>query len=135
MKVFKGAEDLDLTAEQRKACKMIIRGAATSAGGIGFIPIPGADMGPITAVQAGMIIALARVFGLTISQAVAKQAALGFIVGNTGRLIAGSLSKIIPVMGSVIGGGVACKRTEDLGWKTVDDFLEKKKKKEAAKIK
>lgn len=125
MKILRGSSDLNLTPKQEKSCKLIIRSAATAAAGIGIVPIPGADLGPITAVQAGMIIALAKTFNLTITEAVAKQAALGFIVGNAGRLIASSLTKMIPGLGSLICGGVAFTLTEVLGWEVVADFSER----------
>ncbi len=130
MDFLKGnTSDLGLTDKQEQSCKKIIHGAATAAAGIGIVPLPGADLMPITAVQAGMIVALARVFDLRITEAVAKQAALGFIVGNTGRMIASSLTKVVPFLGSLICGGVAFTLTEVLGWEVVADFAERARQK------
>ena len=118
-----------MTESQKTKCQYIIHSAATAAGAIGLSPIPGSDIGPITAVQAGMLIGLAKVFGISLSEAAAKQAATAFLVGNLGKMIASSLSKLIPVLGSTVCATVAVGLTEALGWETAEDFAKQAKQK------
>lgn len=111
--------------DEKKKCQMIIHSAAATAAGIGFVPIPGADLAPICAVQASMILALARVFKISLTEKAAKEISKTFIVGNIGKTIVGELSKAIPMMGSVINATVAAGLTEALGWEVVEEFDKK----------
>lgn len=112
--------------DEKKKCQKVIHSAAVAAAGIGFVPIPGADLGPICAIQAGMIIALARVFKISVTKEAAANIAKTFIVGNIGKTIVGQLSKFIPIVGSGINASVAAALTEALGWEIAEDFDNKK---------
>lgn len=112
--------------DEKKKCQKVIHSAAVAAAGIGFVPIPGADSGPICAIQAGMIIALARVFKISITKDAAVSISKTFIVGNIGKTIVGQLSKFIPIVGSSINASVAAALTEALGWEIAEDFDNKK---------
>lgn len=118
-----------MTDSQKTKCQYIIHSAATAAGAIGLSPIPGSDIGPITAIQAGMLIGLAKVFGISLTEAAAQQAAKAFIVGNLGKMIASSLTKIIPILGSAVCATVAVALTEALGWETAEEFANQAKHK------
>lgn len=118
-----------MTDSQKTKCQYIIHSAATAAGAIGLSPIPGSDIVPITAVQAGMILGLAKVFGISITEAAAQQSAKAFVVGNLGKMIASSLSKVIPILGSPVCASVAVALTEALGWETAEDFAKQAKQK------
>ena len=76
-----------------------------------------------------MILGLAQVFGISITEAAAKQTATAFVVGNLGKMIASSLSKVIPVIGNVACATVAAGLTEALGWETAKDFAKQAKQK------
>lgn len=117
-----------MTESQKEKCHYIIHGAAMAAGGIAALPIPIADIGPITAIQATMIISLARVFEIPITENLAKETAKTFMVGQIGKQIAASLSKIIPIIGSGVNATVAVGLTETLGWETAEDFYRKSQK-------
>ena len=114
-----------MTENQRSKCQYIIHSAATAAGAIGLSPIPGSDIGPIMAVQAGMILGLAKVFGITLTDAAAAQVAKTFVVGNLGKMIASELTKLLPFIGSAVCGTVAVALTEALGWETAREFAAK----------
>lgn len=117
-----------MTDDQKEKCHYVIHSAAAAAAAIGAAPIPGADIIPIMGVQTAMIVSLARVFKVSITDEAAKEMAKTFIVGNIGKAIASSLSKIVPVIGSGINATVAAGLTEALGWETAESFANKAKK-------
>jgi uncharacterized protein (DUF697 family) len=119
-------ESTGMPEELFEKCRLIIHGAATSAGAIGAAPIPFADTIPITGVQAGMIMALGKVFDITIGKALAEEIlTLGMTV-VAGRAVFTGILKCIPGAGTIIGGalgaGTAFGMTELLGWTVAKDF-------------
>lgn len=90
----------------RQKCNKIIASAA-AAGLAGAAPIPLADTIPITAAQVGMVIALGRVFDLTISESAAKSVLNIMTAQAVGRAVFANLIKAIPGAGPVVGGVVA----------------------------
>ncbi len=100
--------DLDL---KRKWAHEIVAGAATTAAGIGAIPIPFADAALIVPVQVGMLAGISAAYGLSFSSGF-----LGSLVASTvggtaaalgGRAIVGGLLKMFPGAGSVMGGAIS----------------------------
>lgn len=112
--------------ELEKNCHVAIHSATVAATTAGAIPIPMSDAVPITAAQIGMIIALGKIFNITLSQAAAKSIASVGLAQQAGRAIASNILKAIPGVGPVIGGLVgastAAALTEALGWIVADDF-------------
>ena len=53
-------------------CHAAIHTATTAAGAAGAIPLPMSDALPITATQITMIIALGKIFGMSLTRAAAK---------------------------------------------------------------
>lgn len=112
-----------MTEDQRSRCQAIIHGASglTAVAG-GATLLPGSDTVVIMPIQVGMILALADVFGVKITRAVAKSAAyasFGSIMGRfTARLIVGA----VPGAGNVVRAGVAFSITEALGWSVVQQL-------------
>ena len=76
-----------------------------------------------------MLIGLAKVFGISLTEAAAQQTAKAFVVGNLGKMIASSLSKLIPGLGSAVCATVAVAITEALGWETAEEFAKQAKQK------
>ncbi len=111
-----------MTSDEKDNCQIIIHGAAVAAAGVGFVPVPGGDIGPLCAIQGGMVIALARVFGISITKDGAIKMAESFMLGAMGKFIASELVKLIPVLGSLISGTVAASLTEAFGWETAEEF-------------
>lgn len=112
--------------ELEKKCHIAIHSATTAAAAAGAIPIPMSDAVPITAAQIGMIIALGKTFGITLSQSAAKSIAGVALTQQAGRAIFTNLLKAIPGAGSVAGGALGAATagalTEALGWIVADDF-------------
>lgn len=111
-----------MTEDQKTKCKRYIHSAAISAAGIGLAPIPGADLGPICALQVGMIIALGNLFSIPITKDLAKQSAKTFMMGQAGKTLVGQVAKSIPFLGSGINATVAFTLTEALGWEVANEF-------------
>jgi len=112
--------------ELENSCHAVIHPAATAAAAAGAMPIPMPDAVPITAAQIGMIIALGKVFDITLSEAAAKSIAGVALTQQVGRTLFANILKCIPgagtVAGSVVGATTAATLTEVLGWSVADDF-------------
>lgn len=110
----------------QKKCHAAIHSAATASAAAGAIPIPMSDAIPITATQIGMIVALGKVFDITLSQSAAKSLVGVGVTQQAGRAIVTNILKMIPgagtVVGGVIGASTAAALTEALGWVIADDF-------------
>lgn len=110
-----------------KKCHAAIHSAATAAGAAGAIPLPMADAVPITAAQITMIVALGKVFGVSLSRSAAKSIAGVAVTQHAGRTIFSNILKAIPganaTIGSVVGASTAVALTEALGWLVADDFF------------
>ena len=113
-----------ITPEQRVRCHAIIHAASASAGAVGggLAQIPGSDSVPICAIQATMTSALGRVFGLELTDTMARSALLATPTTIGGRLVSQFLIGWIPVAGNIINAGTAASITEALGWALAEDF-------------
>ncbi len=111
--------------EFKDKCSVAIHTASVAAGAAGATPIPIADTIPISATQVAMVVALGKIFDLTISNSVAKAVIGVGLAQSVGRSLASGL-KAIPGIGTVIGGAIsavtAASLTETLGWLVADDF-------------
>lgn len=121
----KEVEDM-MTERQHNECAKIIHGAATAAGGVGAFPIPCSDAIGLMAIQTSMVIALARVFNIELTKAMAEHVAKQAVVSSTGKLVATNLTKMIPGLGSVICATVAAGLTEVFGWEQAEAFASHK---------
>lgn len=110
----------------KKKCSTVIHTAAVAAGTSAAIPIPVADRIPITAAQVGMVIALGKVFDITISESVAKAVIGCGLAQQVGQAIVDGILKSIPGVNVLIAPTVctitAAGFTEALGWVIADDF-------------
>lgn len=96
--------------------------AAASAFGIGVIPIPLADIVPLTAIQCRMWMRIARIYGYDITEETAKGLIVSIAAGTAGRSIfrqamkaVGALTGAGVVATSVAAGGIAAAMTYALG--------------------
>lgn len=64
-----------------------IKGAALTAFGIGSIPIPGADMLPLTALQIGLAMKIAYVYGCKVTKKDVLQVVAATVTGGVGRQV------------------------------------------------
>lgn len=63
---------VNMPKDLEKRCHLAIHSASTAAAAAGAIPIPMSDAIPITTAQIAMIIALGKIFDVTLSQSAAK---------------------------------------------------------------
>jgi len=112
----------EMTKEQKDKCSGIIHTASVAAGGVGITPIPCADTPVLIGIQITMIVALAKVFDISMSTAHAKALAETQLAAQMGKLAAGQLAKLIPGIGSLINAGIASAFTETLGWGVAKQF-------------
>ncbi len=122
----------------RNKCHAAIHTASSAAAAAGAIPIPISDTIPITTAQISMIVALGKVFDVSLSQSAAKAIASITVVQQAGRAIFTKVLKSIPgagpTVGCLIGGATAAALTEGLGWLVADDFYRMSKGQEPIDI-
>ena len=121
-----GKSKAHMPKELEKKCHVAIHTATAAATAAGALPMPMSDAVPITAAQIAMIVALGRAFGITLSESAAKSLVSVGLTQQAGRAVASNLLKIVPGVGTVVGGiigaSTAAALTELLGWIIADDF-------------
>jgi uncharacterized protein (DUF697 family)/predicted GTPase len=89
----------------------VVAGAALTAGGAGAIPFPFSDALAIIPVQVSMLASISAVWGLPVSTAFLGTLVSGAVTGSAGtvagRAAAGALLKLIPGVGSAVGGAIS----------------------------
>ena len=90
---------------------MFVAGAAASAAGVAYSPIPFSDWMAIVPIQVGMIAAITSTFGISLSAA-ALTSIVGSVVTGTGATLAGraivsGLLKFVPGVGTALGGAIS----------------------------
>ena len=122
-----GKSKVRMPEELKAKCHAAIHSASVAAGAAGAAPIPMADAVPIGAAQITMVVALGKIFGLSLSRAAAKSIVGVGITHQAGRTIFTNVLKAIPgaiaTIGSVVGASTAVAMTETLGWLVADDFF------------
>ena len=115
-----------LKKSHSKQLNAIIHGASVSAAGVGggLAQIPMADAIPLTAIQTGMLFAIAHRFKINVTEAAVKSLLATFATMIAGRQISGSLIGMIPVAGNIVKASTAALLTEAIGWEGVDYFAE-----------
>lgn len=113
---------------QERLARRLTGAAATLCAGVGAVPIPIADIVPITGLQIGLITAIAYVSGREMSTAAAREflVALGANVGVAFALreAARALAKVVfPGGGLVISSGVAFAGTWGVGEAAIAYFI------------
>ena len=115
---------IDISPEQEKKCSAIIHAASAACGGVGagLAQIPLADTAAITPIQIGMIMGLADVFELHITEGAVKGIIAGAGTSFVGRGISQVLVGWIPGIGNAINTATAAGVTEAVGWLAVKNF-------------
>lgn len=90
--------------ESGKHADTIIRNHVVWSMGAGFIPVLVADIFAVSALQLDMIRQMCKVYGLNFSETQGKAIVTSLTSSTIARLSAGSLIKLIPGLGSIIGG-------------------------------
>lgn len=114
-----------LNDSQKKKCNVIIHAASVAAGGVGtgLAQIPLSDNTVITPIQITMIISLAEVFDIRLTEGAAKGILAGASASFIGRGVSQVLLGWIPVLGNAINTATAAGITEAIGWMAVAHFF------------
>lgn len=117
---------LKLTEDQKIKCNSIIHTASVAAGGVGtgLAQIPLSDNAVITPIQITMITSLGAVFGIRVTEGVAKGIIGGSLASIVGRGVVQVLVGWIPVVGNAINTATAAGITEAIGWMAVAHFFD-----------
>jgi predicted GTPase len=126
-------------AVQERLARRLTGAAATLSAGIGAVPIPLADIIPITGLQIGLITAIAYLSGREPSRETAREflVALGANVGAAFALREGAraLAKVVfPGAGSAVSGGVAFAGTWGVGEAATAYFVQGRSIREAKRL-
>ena len=108
-------------------CHAIIHSASAAAGatGVGLAWFPGSDAPLISAVQIAMAIALARVFGIHLTEATARGAVAAAAATAAGRAATQTAVFWIPLLRSAVNATTAIGLTEYIGWTLAEEFAKK----------
>lgn len=112
---------------KREVARSVIRAASGLAGTLATMPLPVADIAPITSVQVGMVAAIAHLSGREFNAktagefAVAMGANIG--VGYALREALRAGAQFIPVAGSVLSAGIATSATYAIGRAAMAYFI------------
>ncbi len=115
----------NMPKDKKNKCHAVIHSATAAAIAGGASPIPISDAVVISSAQVAMIVGLGKVFGISISDSVAKSIISISVTQAVGKSIFTNLLKLFPAsnfLGCFIGGAVAGSMTEALGWLVADDF-------------
>jgi small GTP-binding protein len=93
-----------------------IGAAAGSAGAVGWIPLPFADLVPLLVVQAGLVLSIARIYGYEITVGRAKELIATFGIGFIARIVYQQVSKLLGVPGWVLSAAIAAATTVAIGY-------------------
>lgn len=119
---FAAAQKVNIRKKRERA-HLIVAASATSAAGVGAVPIPFSDAYALVPIQIGMLAGVSAAFGLPLTQAFLSTLVSSAIsgVGGTllGRSIVSNLLLLVPgagpVLKGVISGGTAFALTTAIG--------------------
>lgn len=94
----------DIKAQKSKHADTVIRNHVLFSMGFGLVPIPVVDIFAVSAMQLDMIRQLCKVYDKDFSETQGKANVSALTTATLARLGATSLAKLIPVVGSLVGG-------------------------------
>ena len=95
---------MSVKTERDKHAESIIRNHILFSMGAGVIPVPIVDIFAVSAAQLDMIRQLCKVYDVDFAETQGKAIVSSLTTATLARLGAGSLAKMIPVIGSLLGG-------------------------------
>ncbi|MCB9409355.1 GTPase [Mycolicibacterium sp.] len=99
------AQQIDMGRKRNEA--MAIAGtASTAAAAAGAVPIPFSDAFLLVPIQLGMMGGIANVYGIDLDKATIASVAATAAATNVGRSAVGGLLKLIPGVGTLVGGAI-----------------------------
>lgn len=109
-----------MTDAEKTKCHAIIHSHAVMAGAGNLLPIPGTGLAADTITMTTMAMALAGVFGGSITESVAKNMAVNAIVTtvkkNAVKTVVKEVSKVVPFLGQIISPSISVAMLESAGW-------------------
>lgn len=115
---------LKVAKYKEERVKIWIRGAAISAFGIGALPLPGSDIVPLTALQAGLCMRIAYIYNLKVSKSDIMKLLGSSVTGVAGKALYRNAAKLIAdlllgpagmIASSAAAGAIAAAMTWGLG--------------------
>jgi uncharacterized protein (DUF697 family) len=115
---------IKLSKEQTAKCHAIIHTASVAAGGIGtgLAQIPLSDNLLLAPIQITMVISIGGVFGIKVTDGMAKGILSTLAASFIGRGVSQVLVGLMPVIGNIINTATAASLTEAVGWLAVKHF-------------
>lgn len=95
---------MSIKQERSKHAESIIRNHILFSMGAGVIPVPVVDIFAVSAAQLDMIRQLCKVYDIDFAETQGKAIVSSLTTATLARMGAGSIAKMIPVLGSYIGG-------------------------------
>lgn len=129
-----------LRSLQDKLARNLVRQGARIAAGLAAVPIPIADVAPLTALQLSLVLIIGRISGRTMDEHTAREflAAVGLNVGvaYATRTLARQLVKLFPFpgAGSAVSAGMAYGATIGIGEAAIAYFIESASEKDARRV-
>lgn len=115
---------LKVTKHKEARVKLWIKGAALSAFTIGALPVPGSDIVPLTALQAGLCMRIAYIYNLQVSKGDVMKLLGSSVTGMAGKALYRNAIKLLAdvllgpagmVASSAVAGAIAAAMTWGLG--------------------
>lgn len=117
---------MPMTDAEKSKCRKIIHGHAAAAAAGNLVPIPMIGLAADTVTMTTMAMALAAVFGGSITEAVAKNMAINAIVSTMKkqpvRIIAKEISKVVPLVGQLVAPSISVAMLEAAGWLLAEEL-------------
>ena len=117
---------MPMTEEEKGKCQKIIHGHAILAAAANLAPTPGLGLAADTVTMTTMAMALASVFGGSITEAVAKNMAVNAIVATMKKqpvkTISKEVSKFVPIVGQLVAPSISVVMIESAGWLLAEDL-------------
>ena len=109
----------ELPAYRRKLAQTVIVRGSSAAGAIGLTPLPIIDFIPLLAIQASMVLGIARVYAFKMNLARARELIATLGIGALGRLAFYEVSKLGGPPAWLLSAGIAAGTTATLGYAAV----------------
>ena len=123
-----------LTDEEKSKCQKIIHGHAVAAAAGNLVPVPMVGLATDTVTMTTMAMALASVFGGSMTESVAKTMAINAIVATIKKqpikVIAKEISKVVPIVGQLVAPSISVAMLEAAGWLLADELAAERQKKQ-----
>ncbi|MBO4320532.1 MAG: hypothetical protein J5857_08690 [Treponema sp.] len=113
-----------MTDREKNMCNGIIHtsSAAAAAAASGLAQIPLSDNAVITPIQLAMVVALGRVFGISLDHSAAEAAVASAGAATIGRAFSQVVIGWVPGLGNAVNASTAAGLTEIMGWIIANEF-------------